>query len=631
MLISFKNRFNEKLEDLNYSYCQVKTAIFYENNRSVSQEKIIYNLQLDQNNKAFDLSSLSFSFDPYNQDQQLLQIGLNCYFEQSYQKLQYLIYAKTLKCQLGEFYIDKGCQICQSNQGFYSVTYNTTKCSIFDKQKFENISSNQIKLLSGYWRPNYLSDYTEYCFKNPTFCIGGWDVGHNLCSLGHIGGLCEECDIFDQRGKGQFYKNLSDFQCQECNKIWKSMLSFIFTSIWSFLSILITLRSIDKSNKLFSPLKIGQKYSKIIFKLNQDHESILIKMLLNYLWIFSVIFNFNFRFSISFNFIEQTSNKFFVMIHNLDYYLSQIQNIELIYLRLIFIRIYHLGKVQKIILNRGFISNTLLSLYVSNYTALIKQFCSIISNRQISQISYIQGDVSLLQGTPNHISWIICLQYQAYEFFVSLSLSHYLLLCTQIENNWIKQNSEDIFAIYIMNIKLLLGISNIFFQSITSRIVFTGILNGSSKTKTLYYFKFEFLRCLNRVILFQYYIPCWSKIMYVSRKITQIYHWFFKFVQRFFVSDYVTPLNILQVYFKKYKVLCVEVMYKISRFLKADCFLTVYLINQLKKLNQREQRLRNNFTKICCHLMSMSKAQIGQTIRYRQTIIDVEMNKLINT
>ncbi|CAD8166228.1 unnamed protein product [Paramecium pentaurelia] len=34
MLISFKNRFNEKLEDLNNSYCQVKIAIVYENNQS---------------------------------------------------------------------------------------------------------------------------------------------------------------------------------------------------------------------------------------------------------------------------------------------------------------------------------------------------------------------------------------------------------------------------------------------------------------------------------------------------------------------------------------------------------------------------------------------------------------------
>ncbi|CAD8096297.1 unnamed protein product [Paramecium primaurelia] len=677
MLISFKNRFNEKLEDLNYSYCQVKTAIVYENNRSVSQEKILQDLQLDLKNKAFDLSSLSFSFDPYNQNQSLLQIGLNCYFDQSDQKLQYLIYAKTLKCQLGEFYIDKGCQNCQSNQGFYSVTYNTTKCSIFDKQKFESISSNQIKLLQGYWRPNYLSDYTEYCFKNPTFCIGGWDVGHNLCSLGHIGALCEECDIFDQRGKGQFYKDLQEFQCQECNKIWKSMLSFIFTSIWSFLSILITLRSIDKSNKLFSSLKIGQKYSKIIFKLNQDHESILIKMLLNYLWIFSVIFNFNISFSISFNFIEQTSNTLFVMINNLDCYLSQIQNIELIYLRLIFMLILIIiqlliiwagftiqAKFKKQLLNRSIISNTLLYLYVSNYAALIKQFCSIISKRQISQISYIQGDVSLLFGTPNHISWIICFAIPGlgiFGLFIPFSL-FFIMYINRAQLDQIKlrrhicylfneYNSESYYWELIKLSKKTIIIiiltyfeGNIFFKAsllglcllvyqmaavkqqpyIISSLNFLDVQTGQICSITI------FLAGANYVCEQENYsnlsLPLQICIVLLCVRLC------YSFI-----------INIFRVYLKKYKVLCVEVMYKICRFLKADCFLTVYLNNQLKKLNQREQRLRNNFIKMRCHLMSMSKAQIGHqkqiislinsqsTIRYRQTIVDVEMNKLIST
>lgn len=62
--------------------------------------------------------------------------------------------------------------------------------------------------MEGFWRPNYLSDYTERCIKNPIFCSGGWDVGNNLCSQGHVGGLCEECDNFDIRGDGMFYRNL---------------------------------------------------------------------------------------------------------------------------------------------------------------------------------------------------------------------------------------------------------------------------------------------------------------------------------------------------------------------------------------------------------------------------------------
>lgn len=37
----------------------------------------------------------------------------------------------------------------------------------------------------------------------------------------------------------------------------------------------------------------------------------------------------------------------------------------------------------------------------------IFRFCSILSKREISNIGYIQGDVSLIYGTETHTSWII--------------------------------------------------------------------------------------------------------------------------------------------------------------------------------------------------------------------------------
>ncbi|CAD8205207.1 unnamed protein product [Paramecium octaurelia] len=360
--INFKNRLNEKMENLENSSCLIKTKVNFENKSITSNEKTVQNLYYDQDVKAFDLSQLSFSFDPYFQDNKILLIQLHCKSQDSEQQLEYYIYAKTLKCQQGEFYVDRGCYVCQSTQGFYSVTYNTTKCSIFDKEKFDSITSNKIKLLEGFWRPNSLSDFTERCVKNLNFCSGGLDVGNNLCIQGHLGGLCEECDNFDIRGYGMFYKNVA------------------------LISIIITLRSIEKSNRLFSSLKIRQRFSKIIFKLDQDHESILIKMLLNYLWIFSVIFTFNTYFSFSLNFIELTSNSSYFMANNLDCYLSSIQNFELIYFRIIamlsLIAIQFLiiwigfvcyAKCKNQTLNNSILSNTLLYLFVSNYAALIKQ------------------------------------------------------------------------------------------------------------------------------------------------------------------------------------------------------------------------------------------------------------------
>lgn len=54
-------------------------------------------------------------------------------------------------------------------------------------------------------------------------------------------------------------------------------------------------------------------------------------MLLNYLWIFSVIFTFNIQFSFSFTFVDSASNTSYSMASNLDCYLSENQSIKLIY------------------------------------------------------------------------------------------------------------------------------------------------------------------------------------------------------------------------------------------------------------------------------------------------------------
>ncbi|CAK86538.1 unnamed protein product, partial (macronuclear) [Paramecium tetraurelia] len=133
-------------------------------------------LQFQTENNNFELNTLSFRLDPYQKDSRHLQIQIFCKTQKSQNGINYIINAKSFKCQLGEFYIEDGCQTCKSSQGFYSVTYDTIKCSVFDKTKFQN----------GYWRPNYLSDATEECYKNTEFCLEGWQVVDSTCSQGHI-------------------------------------------------------------------------------------------------------------------------------------------------------------------------------------------------------------------------------------------------------------------------------------------------------------------------------------------------------------------------------------------------------------------------------------------------------------
>ncbi|CAD8105616.1 unnamed protein product [Paramecium sonneborni] len=70
--------------------------------------------------------------------------------------LSYKMRVNSFLCQFDEFYTSGS---CQSDQGFYSKPYKNTKCSIFDKTKFDAITANQIQLKVGYWRQNHISDY----------------------------------------------------------------------------------------------------------------------------------------------------------------------------------------------------------------------------------------------------------------------------------------------------------------------------------------------------------------------------------------------------------------------------------------------------------------------------------------
>lgn len=53
-----------------------------------------------------------------------------------------------------------------------------------------------MNVTAGYWRKNNLSDIIEPCFNLPAACLGGeGNSSIEFCYEGHIGALCEECDL----------------------------------------------------------------------------------------------------------------------------------------------------------------------------------------------------------------------------------------------------------------------------------------------------------------------------------------------------------------------------------------------------------------------------------------------------
>ncbi|CAD8094306.1 unnamed protein product [Paramecium primaurelia] len=638
----YNNNLNELQKNLVNSSCIITENIVKKNEQiDVNQQHVQLNFNAEKNH--FDLSSISFTLDPYIQDYKYLEIDITCSTLEYKNSLKYIIQAKSYKCQLGEFYVANGCQLCESNKGFYSVTYDSNKCSIFDKEKFEEISSNQIKLLEGFWRPNYLSDQSTQCFKITKFCLGGWNVGDALCSEGHVGALCEECDIYNVQGNGKFIKNQQNSECFVCFSTQDSIIPFIFNTLWAILSIILTLKSIGKSNNLFLFYKIQGSFNQILFKLNQDFEGILIKMLLNYLWIFSVIFSLNINFSFQFNFVDQASNQSYSMANNLDCYLSEIANVKLIYSKIILILILILLQFVIIIFgliifsifnNQKFkldnISNTLLCLYIFNYAGFIKMLCSVVSYREISNIQYISGDLTLEFNTDTHHKWImnfvlpgliifgflipfllfLLMYFKRNDLDNHIFRPHICYLYNEYEKQsyyWeqIKLSKRAIMILILTyfetNIHLkasLIGLSLIIYQLIAinkkpyimTKLNKFDLSTGQICSISIFLstIKYESEKLNNKAISLALQICLMILFVLIT----------FPFIH-----------NILKIYYKKYKLIILKYLFLLFKYfrLKQASKKIEFILNEKY---QKEQRIKDNYLKLKQFLLIISKAQL---------------------
>ncbi|CAD8115237.1 unnamed protein product [Paramecium sonneborni] len=657
IFLCFKNSRNEVMNFINSS-CTVKDKIISKDHQEITDREFTKILLFDISKNSFDFGSLSFSLDPYIQEWNYLQIDISCQLNESKNSLKYRIYTKSLKCQLGEFYVDNGCQICQHNQGYYSVTYNATKCSIFDKNKYSDITSNMIKLLPGFWRPNNFSDYVESCFKNLLFCIGGWQAGDNTCIQGHIGALCEECDMYDIRGQGNFYKNQWDLNCRQCQFDWSNIFTFILISFWTFISISISLRGVSKSNQMYSILIITQRFSKILFKLNQDQESIQLKMLINYLWVYSVIFTFNITFSFSFLFIEQTSDTSYFIAKDLDCYIFSIENIHLIYLKIftmliLMIILFNLtitGSYLHTLITKqkqdnSFFSNTALYLYLFNYAGLIKMFSSILSKREISNHNYIQGDVSLKYGSRVHLNWMYYFIIPGI-FIIGVFIPILIVILLLLNKNKLDKIRLRKHICYLLNeykqeryywelIKLFNKSIIIFIMTNFETEI---ILKASLLGLTLLIY--QLLAILHQPFILQKYNDLdiqTSQICSIS-----IFLAFTKSICE--QKNYIFPSILIQIlilgcllklcypfifgitrsYFKKLSSIFLNKLHLFFNLNVPNFYFTLILEKFLKKQELKQQKMKNNIAKLKSHLIFLSKIQLRNS---RQILTNISCQK----
>lgn len=62
--------------------------------------------------------------------------------------------------------------------------------------------------------------------------------GNDLCEVGHIGVECLECDLYDERGNGSYYRT-NYYSCNKCDEIGYNILKMVSLLIIVFIAILI--------------------------------------------------------------------------------------------------------------------------------------------------------------------------------------------------------------------------------------------------------------------------------------------------------------------------------------------------------------------------------------------------------
>lgn len=72
-----------------------------------------------------------------------------------------------------------------------------------------------MNLKAGYWRPYFETNLISNCINKPENCLGGWIQGDQSCLKGHIGALCEECDLYAIKEEGPFSTS-SKYSCVSC-------------------------------------------------------------------------------------------------------------------------------------------------------------------------------------------------------------------------------------------------------------------------------------------------------------------------------------------------------------------------------------------------------------------------------
>ncbi|CAD8117093.1 unnamed protein product [Paramecium primaurelia] len=348
------NKFNQQMKKLTDSFCMISHYVINQANNTIltqfpgtlSQTRV----QFNQDTQDFNLDNLIINFHPLIDENVVLRLKINCNIikipqfdtQPPYQITSFItdydliVDIKTFKCQIGEYLnsTSGSCIYCDPLLQQYSVQINAQNCKYKDDLKMKSIKSSMIELKQEYWRAYYYSDKIEHCYHNVNNCKGGWQPGDQSCSEGHIGALCEQCDLYNIRGDGP-YSVSSPYRCGNCNQIADNALTITLISIWTLISTLLSvlgnIRSIEEVI-----LGIRLKSFKINSQNTQVTSAILIKLFTNYFQIISSIATFQLQIPTGLtSVINSVGNPVDSMAYSFDCFLNNLSDILIIYFRII--------------------------------------------------------------------------------------------------------------------------------------------------------------------------------------------------------------------------------------------------------------------------------------------------------
>ncbi|CAK78319.1 unnamed protein product (macronuclear) [Paramecium tetraurelia] len=393
-----------------YDNQQANTS--FQDDSLASYQIIVFN----STKQYYDLNELLIVHNPYD-DQKSIMLDIKCDSITDDYHLRFSV--ETLKCQIGEYFYEGACLRCNSAAGYYSVAYNSTSCKRIDIKLINQTNGAILQLQPFYWRPHLRSDLIEKCQKYPSKCLGGWFPGELSCSIGSIGALCEECDIYNIRGDGYFL-NSGQTQCSFCGHLSVQVMLLLISSFWSSFLIIMTVKSTHNSLQKLAQLKVLYLKYQTLYTFSLDQTSILIKMSNNYFQILMVISTFQIDFFTNLrNTLQFLGEASSFVTYQIDCTTSQITNTPIIYSHFILMllipffnfalstAIYCISIMAKVSrFSQTFIFTTIIYLYIYNQQAILNWGTSLISKRKISGYDYIQASVFYYYDTEEHANWL---------------------------------------------------------------------------------------------------------------------------------------------------------------------------------------------------------------------------------